>query len=59
MKETVSVSENHSSQTQEKVSSDKGEESTKRQEENTETYACILPVSKVVPQALHIVAHAP
>ena len=37
MKETVSVSENHSSQTQEKVSSDKGEESTKRQEENTET----------------------
>lgn len=37
VKETVSVSENHSSQTQEKVSSDKGEESTKRQEENTET----------------------
>lgn len=36
VKETVSVSENHSSQTQGNISSDKGEEVTERQEENTE-----------------------
>ena len=43
MKETSSISENHSSQTQGNVSSNKGEEFTERQEENTEA---VPPVSQ-------------
>ncbi len=43
VKETSFVSENHSSQTQEMVSSDKREENTKGQEENTEA---VPPVSQ-------------
>lgn len=43
VKETSFVSENHSSQTQENISSNKREESTKRQEENIEA---VPPVSQ-------------
>ncbi|MFG6384688.1 MAG: hypothetical protein K1V96_10590 [Lachnospiraceae bacterium] len=43
VEETSFVSENHSSQTQENISSDKREESTKRQEENNEA---VPPVSQ-------------
>lgn len=41
VKETASVSENHSSQTQGNISSDEGEEVTERQEENIEAISSV------------------
>lgn len=46
VKETSFVSENHSSQTQGNISSDKGEEVTERQEENTEAIPSVSQNTK-------------